>query len=32
VLGALYGLYEYKRRRKASKAVRPKVQPRRRTA
>jgi membrane protein YqaA with SNARE-associated domain len=32
VLGALYGLYEYKRRQKASKAVRPKVQPRRRTA
>jgi len=31
VLGALYGLYEYKRRQKASKAVRPKVQPRRRT-
>jgi membrane protein DedA with SNARE-associated domain len=32
VLGALYGLYEYKRRQKASKSVRPKVQPRQRTA
>ncbi|HLB90977.1 MAG TPA: VTT domain-containing protein [Terriglobales bacterium] len=32
VLGALYGFYEYKRRQKPPRVMRPKVQPRQRTA